>query len=89
MLKTTINAWVKNVNKLRVNSSKNSAVSSPVYLNTITTQMNVDVQLPVILFSIHQVNSTISTLKIKLLYLLEITYTHNPHPLLLEPLNIN
>ena len=89
MLKTLILAWVKNVNKLRVNSSKTGVFISPITANTITTQTSEDVQLPVMQDSIHRFSEQLSTLNLTTLYLSFSTYTHYPQGLLLEPLKIN
>lgn len=86
MPNTILNAWVKNVNKLRVNGSKTSALSSPLYMNTIATHSQSNVQLLFIHPPIHFFTQQLSTLKITLSYLLFVSFPHYPHPLLLEPL---
>ena len=79
-------AWVKNVNKLRTNSSKNSVKSSPVRVNTIATHALTDVQLPVIHPAVHLFTQHLSTLEICSLHPLFTGFPYYPHPLLLEPL---
>lgn len=93
MLKLVINrwnivhiSWVKNVNKLRVNGSTTGGILPTVHLNTLATQLTGDVQLLVIPTSVPSFTQVVSTLKIRLSYLLPGTYTHYPQPLLLEPI---
>lgn len=78
--------WVKNVNKLRVNSSINSAMSSTSAINTLTTHQAIDVQLSVIHPSIHFSPHHLSTLKNTLSRLLFVSFPSYPQYLLLEPL---
>lgn len=78
--------WVKNVNKLRVDDSIKSVVSSPVVANTITTHQNIDVQLPFIHSTIHFSPQRLSTLKNTLSHLLFVSFPSYPQTLLLEPL---
>lgn len=78
--------WVKNVNKLRVNGSITGALSSPVWVNTLTTHIVINGQLPVIHQPVHFFTHQLSTLKNALLNLLFVSYPSYPHPLLLEPL---
>jgi len=86
MLNTILNAWVKNVNKLRVNGSITGALTSPVWVNTITTHSSINEQLPVIHQPVHFFAQQLSTLKITLSNLLFVSYPLYPHPLLLVPL---
>jgi len=86
MLNTILNAWVKNVNKLRVNGSINSALTSPIWVNTRTTHSLINEQLPVIHQPVHFFTQHLSTLKITLSYLLFVSYPLYPQPLLLVPL---
>lgn len=78
--------WVKNVNKLRINSSVTSALSSPAWVNTIATHPLVNVQLQVVHQSVHFFTQRLSTVKIALSYLSFVSFPYYPHPLLLEPL---
>lgn len=86
MRNTILSTWVKNVNKLRTNSSKNSVKSSPVCVNTIATHSLTDVQLPVVHPAVHLFTQHLSTFKIRLLHPLFVSFPYYPHPLLLEPL---
>lgn len=93
MLKLVINrwyvvyiTWVKNVNKLRVNSSIKSVISSPISANTITTHQDMDVQLLFIHPTVHFSPQRLSTLKITISRLLFVSFPSYPQTLLLEPL---
>ena len=87
--KTVTLAWVKNVNKLRVHSSKTGAGSSPTIPNTMTTQTMSDVQLPFMNRPVHFFNQLLSTGYLAKLHLSNLTYTHFPQGLLLGPQKIN
>ena len=78
MPKTQLYAWVKNVNKLRLNGSITGAPASPVWLNTLTTQLAHVGQLPFIHPSVHFFTPHLSTLKKAVLYPLYISYPSFP-----------
>jgi hypothetical protein len=76
--------WVKNVNKLRKTQRINSAVISTVIQKDTTLVQTTDGKLSFIHQRINFLTTTLSTPKNVISYLLNSTYTHNPHPLLLE-----
>lgn len=81
--------WVKNVNKLRKDDSKACDVLSTNDLHLKQYTSKGSVKVDVILKFNHYFLAIISTTKICLLYLSKWTYTHYPHPLLLERLKKN
>lgn len=86
MPKTRLFTWLKNVNKQCFNGSKISDISSPISPNTIITFFTNDVQPGLIRTSVHFLNQFISTPKPAISNPLNISYTHYPLSLLLEPL---
>ena len=84
--KSLIRAWVKNVNKLRVERGTNSVVLSPTRPNTTTTRPSTNGKLGVIRTSVRMFPQLLSTPKSIIFNLLNVVYTHYPQRLLLEPI---
>ena len=77
--------WVKNVNKLRITKrTKGVCLSTPNTKNP-TPDHQLLGKLPFVHLLTHTLSTFISTPIFLSINLLNSTYTHYPHPLLLEP----
>jgi hypothetical protein len=77
--------WVNNVNNLRVETGIRSGVLSPVGVYTQNDSNNIHGKLSVVHFIYHLLQTLLSTRFFHHLYLLKRSFTHYPHPLLIEP----
>lgn len=81
--------WVKNVNNQRIVDSKSSVRSSTYLHDVILNSISKDVQVGVIHPNEHFLYNHSSTSIFKVFNPLFMFYTHNPHPLLLNPTKKN
>jgi hypothetical protein len=78
-------AWVNNVNNLRVKTSTKSGVFSPGGVYTQNNLNNINGKVTFVHFIYHLLLTSLSTRFFHHLYLLKMSFTHYPHPLLIEP----
>ncbi len=86
MRNTLSTTWVKNVYSQRMGHGTTSGVLSPIHSLPSITHDFVVGQLSLILQNTPRFTQALSTSFNRLFYLLSATYTHNPQPLLLEPI---
>lgn len=89
MHNTVTTAWVKNVNKLRTPTRITRVRLSPYVLNTQTAHTINQGQLTISTLSLLFFTPPLSTYKKALFYLLKLSYTQYPQPLLLERIKKN
>jgi len=85
MPKVTQPAWVNNVNNLRAHTRKKSGVLSPSGVYTQNDSLYINGKLLVVHVIYHQLLASLSTAFFNKSYLLKPSFTHYPHPLLIEP----
>ena len=85
MLKLVHQGWVNNVNNLRIETGIKSGALSPSGIHTQSSSKSINGKLAVVHFIYHQLPASLSTHIFGYLYLLKPSFTHYPHPLLIEP----
>jgi hypothetical protein len=86
MPNTLKNAWVKNVYKLRMYVGKTGDLLSPIVAPRPISPTSLVDNYPLVHQTIPDFTQQLYTLIFRFLPLLNSSYTHNPHPLLLEPI---
>lgn len=79
------NSWVNNVNNLRTATGIKGGVLSPSGVYTQNNSRDINGKLSLVHFIYHLLLTFVSTHIFHHLYLLKPSFTHYPHPLLIEP----